>query len=195
MRVTLTGLLVAATLVLSVHAYGLWQRLDDPVGLEPEAAPLQHAPVPVQLESIAAPPLTAFAEVVERPLFAPTRRPARPAFPEEEIALEPSPEEPDQIGFSLVGIALSEAGRVALVRRYEDGKVFRVAEGGEVLGWTVSAIKPRQAVFRRGDRRETLEMMFGASSPDFPSLEPVPSAPETSSGEATPSLAEAPEQG
>jgi hypothetical protein len=88
----------------------------------------------------------------------------------------------------LVGIALSDGERVALVRRQADGKVFRVVEGGDVLGWTAASIDRDWAVFRQGEREEKLELRFFAA-PSAPGLESdTPPGSSTMGNAAQPNL-------
>lgn len=191
----LTVVLVAAAALLAVHDHDLWQHLDDPIEIERGGSAVENAPASPALGAFDAPPLAAFSAVTERPLFTPTRRPfqadPRPAAAPPAAA---PPEGPAPIEFSLVGVALSEGERVALVRRQEDGEVFRVTEGGEVLGWVAASIGRERAIFRRGDREERLELEFGASSPAFPGMSPFPSDSPDMGTDEEPELSPSPDQ-
>lgn len=83
-------------------------------------------------------PLSAYAEVVARPLFSPTRRPAATAA----TAAGPS-------NFLVTGIVISPTGRVALVAHGMPAHVDRVVEGQSLDGWTVEAILPDHIVLAR----------------------------------------------
>ena len=165
--------LLAVAAGLAFWAYRMWEELDDPVAF-PEAIQedllvLESVDVPA-----AQPPAAmSFSSIVERPLFSPTRRPPEPAPPPELAppAPAPPPPPPPPIDFSLVGVALSEGQRVALVQRQADGSVHRVIEGSEVLGWKAIRIEAEAALFRSGDRQEELRLRFaGGSTRDGPAM-------------------------
>lgn len=88
-------------------------------------------------------PLRHYAEVVKRPLFSETRRPARAAA---EAAA------PD-IGVTLVGIVIAKDERRALIAHGRPPRLERIIEGQAVDDWTVEAIQSDRVVLSRGDRR------------------------------------------
>jgi hypothetical protein len=89
------------------------------------------------------PPMSAFGEVVARPLFAPTRRPAPPKPKNTQIVSATVPEP-----FDLVGVVLSPTARAALLRPRVKGKALRVTEGQLVSGWKVREIKSNQVILQ-----------------------------------------------
>ncbi len=161
-------LLVVAAAGLGVRVHSAWRHLDDPV----EIATIEASADALQVDDdiqMAKPPAAALAAIVERPLFSPTRRPPQP--PPVQVAAPapaPTPAPPTPIGFSLVGVALSDGKRVALVRRQEDGRVLSVPEGTEVLGWTVQRIESDSASFRRGASEEILVLQFARGQAEPP---------------------------
>ena len=97
--------------------------------------------------------------MVEKPLFAPTRRrPPAPAAADVLPALTPPDPPPSNPEMALSGVIAGGGGGVALVRRAQDAGPTRVALGGHVDGWTVTEIHPRAIVLRREDRSVTIEL-------------------------------------
>lgn len=90
------------------------------------------------------PPLRDYAEVLERPLFSPTRR--RP--PADTGAADPR-----SAPFTLVGVVLSASGKHALIEHAQPRRLDRVVEGQTLDGWMVEEIRLDRVVFRRGDTR------------------------------------------
>jgi hypothetical protein len=90
----------------------------------------------------AMPPFDTYAEVTARPLFFPTRRPAPVQAASAELV--------DARALVLVGVILSETGRVALIARANLPGANRVAEGQEIEGWTLTAIEADRVVLRHG---------------------------------------------
>jgi hypothetical protein len=93
----------------------------------------------------AMPPLSAYAEVLARPVFSESRRP--PSTP--AVAAE----EPQLSSMRLVGIVVSASARHALVEHGQPPRLERIVQGQEVEGWTVEAINATRVVLRRGDSR------------------------------------------
>ncbi len=121
------------------------QRIDRPEALLPVP------PLP-DVQDFTLAPLQAYLEVLERPLFAPGRRPPVQAGP------AVTPEQP--LGLALSGTVVSDQGRFALVRSTEGGAIWRLQIGDEVSGWTLVAVEADRVTFRRqGDERQ-LTMAF-----------------------------------
>lgn len=117
-----------------------------PLGLA-RLAPGQEAPHPVLAISLPETPSGPWAEQVDRPLFAPGRRPPAPAPP--APVAEAPPEPPPPIAAN--GVVLRPAGAVALLR-LADERTVRAAEGEEVEGWLVAAIGAEGVRLSRGDK-------------------------------------------
>lgn len=96
-----------------------------------------------------------YRAMVERPLFAPTRRPppaaAMPAPAEAPPAL---PDPPPNLALS--GVIAGGGGGVALLKRLGDAAPVRVGLGGRIDGWTVAEIHPRSVVLARDARSVTV---------------------------------------
>jgi hypothetical protein len=88
-----------------------------------------------------------WAEQVERPLFAPGRRPPAPAAP--AAVAEAAPEPPPPLAAN--GVVLRLAGAVALLR-LADERIVRAVEGDDVDGWTVAIIGAEGVRLSRGAR-------------------------------------------
>ena len=101
------------------------------------------------------PRLSHFSEIVSRPLFAPSRRPAPP----ELEASEPAPKVMS-LRFVLRGVVIYGAERVAIVQRKDAPEFLRLVEGQVIDGWRVEAIVPDRVVFRHeaGDLMEEVEL-------------------------------------
>ena len=135
-----------------------WQ--DDAVPLPPAAAgPAAPAP-PLKF---AMPALSTYAEVLSRPLFSPTRRPA------EEAPAATAPTTP----MTLIAILISRRGPHALVRHGNPPQLDRIVEGETIEGWTAEAIKADRVIFRRG--ADTMELV--PTSPEQPHPPPAPARP------------------
>jgi hypothetical protein len=121
----------------------------DAVGTAGAAPSRDRAEAPPTLPAGYSPPaLATFDEILERPLFAPDRRP--PEVP--EPAAPPSPP-PKPLRARLEGVALVGDARVAVIRDLSTNEGLRLSEGMEFQGWTVDAVEPDRALLKRGDRQ------------------------------------------
>jgi len=129
-------------------------------GLASPATPFVPEPAPVSSLSANTPvvprsppekpAISTFAEIVNRRLFTRSHRPKKEL---KVVADAPKPET-----FDIIGVMISPAGRMALLRTIATNEVVRAFEGQSVGGWEVSAIKPTQIVLRRGDDSEVIKM-------------------------------------
>lgn len=123
-----------------------WLGLDE---VAPPASYLAAAPRQETAPSaFRMPPLASLREVVDRPLFSESRRPAPAEAPKEPAAKLPS--------LTLVGIFLSVERRQALVERGQPPRVEWVSERQNLDGWTVDAIGPDRIVLVRTDARHEI---------------------------------------
>jgi len=111
----------------------------------------------------AMPPLRSFAEVLARPLFSPTRRPA----PDAQAASEAQ-----SSGLTLVGIVISPSEHHALIEHGQPPRLERVVEGQQLDGWTVEAILPDAVTFRRADQSLELKAKDAPPPPQAPQRRP-----------------------
>jgi hypothetical protein len=135
------------------------------------AAVTAAAPTEAAARRRALPPLQAFAAVVERPLFAPTRRFVRPVDPQapepeavaevEEAPPEPEatgPERPDLRFFGTV----RQGGKMAALVTGESG-VERLRVGDTVGDWQVTEVTGDRLVLVHEDERLAYEI-FGKAA-------------------------------
>jgi general secretion pathway protein N len=123
-------------------------------GLEEKAA----ADIPPAQEFVL-PPLTAYQEIVARPLFTVSRRP--PAREEDEEVLEAqerAPVQPLPKTLRLTSVVIAEGVRFALLEDTGAKKLRRVKEGQELEGWKVAEIRPERVVFEQGEARESMDL-------------------------------------
>lgn len=112
----------------------------------------------------APPRLSEFQEVLERPVFSPTRRPpvqetVVPAADAPDIA--PIAAAPD---LRLQGIVAIGAKRVALVEVNGAPPLHRVSTGDEIGGWRVEGIDANGVVLRRGAESLVIELDYSEST-------------------------------
>ncbi len=130
------------------------------------AALAAEAPAPAQDVSniplsnpLAAQPLQRLSTIVDRPLFAPSRRPpAAPVAPAPEPAASPAPP-PDLV---LSGIVMDGKTARAVVRVGAEKRIVHAHVGDNIDGWTVSQIEGRKLVLSLGDRFVTYTLFAKA---------------------------------
>jgi hypothetical protein len=132
----------AAGITVLLAADGELARPQPPEGTAPSAATAS--------ESRVLAPVSAFAGIVERPLFAPTRRPLPQSPPVAAIVeAKPPAVSTPTLSAALVGVLISPDGRFAVLR-WPDGKSTTVAEGAAVDGWLLKQVMPDRALFISG---------------------------------------------
>ncbi len=105
------------------------------------------------------PPVETFDAIVERPLFAPSRRPftaPEPVVVEETY--EPAPDAPLEPGIVFVGTVRRGDRVLALVDREDGGGVDTVRIGATINGWQVLAIEDRALELGQAGERRSLAM-------------------------------------
>jgi hypothetical protein len=134
-RTPYDGLLGGTIVVLLALAVWPWARwaLHEP-DRRPAIASSPSTIVP------ALPPLDAFREIAERPLFFPSRRPSASA---PVAGLQ---------GMRLEGVLVVGAEKRAIIKQ-ADGRTARVAEGDMVGEWTVRQIERERVLLVAGERR------------------------------------------
>lgn len=128
----------------------------------------------------------AYAAILERPLFSPSRRPVGAASSPSATS-SPS-------GLALLGVVAGAGRAIALIRTGEGAPATKVEAGQEVAGWQVTALASTQVVLERQGNRLQLELPFKAAAPaPAPALDVAPEpiteaepqpAPEPELGEA-----------
>ena len=124
------------------------------------------------------PAISTFAEIVERPLFTQSRRPA----PKKDTKVAEAAVKPET--FELIGVIISPAGRMALLRTLATSEIVRAVEGQTVGGWEVRTIKPTQIVLQQGDDSQVLKINDAAASPAAknPSAPNIPAVSDATPG-------------
>ena len=116
-----------------------------------------------------APSLDDLQATRKHPLFSPTRRP--PPEPDAPVEVAPPPQvvvdpgpppAPPPPDVTLTGVIIGPDLKKAILTRNGQEKTINVAEGGEIDGWTVSEIGPREITLERDGESTTLELKVGA---------------------------------
>lgn len=148
-----TRTLLALTLLAILGLAYLWL---DPQGHLRNTTWVAPTPLKPQIDAPAKmaprPDASMFSTTLERPLFAPDRRPPPPVLP------PPPPPPPDPLADAqLVGLIAGDAG--AIIIRAE-GKVRRIGLNQQLGAWTLKAIDDRTAVFEKADEKRTLRLEY-----------------------------------
>lgn len=123
-------------LCIAVVAAGAWAG--DAVDQAAPAEDMRRSATPSVGSS-----LDRYREVLERPLFSPTRRPP-------VQLLETAPERADEIPV-LHGVVLTSARRIALISAGTPPRPHRVSEGQDVGRWRIEAIGGDRITIRSTD--------------------------------------------
>lgn len=125
-----------------------------------------------EVEAISLSSLGTYAEITERPLFRPSRRPPDPvkAVSEAQQAAEKAKQEQVHIEelFALSGVVITKNETVALLHDIKNNKNLRVSEGEKVSGWRIDRVFPDRVLFSHNGRGEALELIrdFGLVPPN-----------------------------
>ena len=139
------------TRVLALACTGLCTVIAAELAASPPAPP-SSAPTPSSRgpaasvdanDGFAMPPLSAYGDVLARPLFSDTRRPAAVAAAAANA----------RSTFVLVGTILSRQERSALIKHGQPSHIDHVVEGQTVDGWIVESIAPDRVVFANAGAR------------------------------------------
>ena len=183
-------------LVILLLGGGLaWQWFDEnavprSLAWTPPAAVLPELakPVPAPQPGASAANPAQYLAMLERPLFAPDRRPPPPPAPP---APPPAPPPPDPLAnVQISGIFSGDpAGIIANV----DGKARRVRINDSIGGWTLKSISGREVTFGQGSDSRQLRMNYSRLGPPVvraaePSM--APSAPGQAQPANAPSAAQ-----
>lgn len=123
-----------------------------------EVPPLPDLPTEAEF---AMPPARNFVEIVQRPLFSPTRHPA----PQGEVTLETAGSELD---LKLVGVIIVSGEEIALVAPRNGSTLVRLSEGDRFQGWTLATIEPHRVTFTRDNVAEQIELSYDQPPPVQP---------------------------
>jgi hypothetical protein len=159
--------LLAALFILQVYT-GEAGGKDGVLLAQPEAGATIS---PDRSSLVVAPRAASSAEIVERPLFAQSRRPAQPLLA--DAAPAPAPANLDLV---LVGTILSATGNLALVSTAKDPGNAAVAEGESFSGWMIRAIDSEKIVVLGGGMSHEVALRDAVSAGKLP---PVKAAQNT----------------
>jgi hypothetical protein len=98
-----------------------------------------------------------YSVILERPLFSPSRRPARPVT----VASGPA----ESAGLSLLGIVTAAGRSIGLFRTAPEAPTIKAKQGDEVAGWQLVTLAPSEAVLERQGGRLELGLPFKAPAP------------------------------
>jgi len=169
----LTGLCVLLAMVIWRETGGA-DTASAPPSTIAQAMPPAAAPPPAAKSAPALPPMSAYAEVTERPLFSPSRQPAPPEAAQEDLG--------NSSAFTLLGIVISEGERMALIEHGKPGVVARLKEGQAVEGWRVQTIEADRVILEHAGTQQPLKLKDlkdrppGAAQPVMRPGVPVPSS-------------------
>ena len=121
----------------------------------------------------------AFAAIVERPLFNPSRQPrpaAQPVAVEQPPAAPPpvaepppaAPQGPGPEDYKLLGVATGPDGRIAAVRIAASGEVVYVRKGESIENWIVVDVGDRSVAIGAADSPVTYGMFAKADASSAP---------------------------
>lgn len=105
-----------------------------------------------------------YDNLVERPLFYPSRRPPAPE-PESSPESEPTPLPAADEALTLVGIIIMPEGMRALIREDESRRVSRLQLGDSIARWRLADISPEQVRLTRADRQRVLSLVRNSRQP------------------------------
>ena len=168
-----------AALVVAIgieSGFGLWMGPRIPEGFSKRAPAFEARLLPpfspVDADS-------AYPEMVARPLFISSRRPAPQADLTGQGVLKR-----DQ--YVLQGVTIAGDTRIALLREIATGRVLRVEKGRDVNGVTVAEVNPESVTLAAGKDQEVLQLLVqkvapgAASAPlgPFGAAVPAPGVPQ-----------------
>lgn len=145
----LLGIVLIAVVIAEVRLMSYGVALTKPV---PDPTRLA-APAEVMFSL---PPLEAFSEFVERPLFLANRR---LRDPEVESTAQPESTPPaDTASLTLNAVVIDGDDRFVLIRDRSTGGLLSVHVGESVLGWVVTEIQGDSVVLNKQDQTEVLRL-------------------------------------
>lgn len=150
---------MVAALVLAVWVWLQWRQPLDEVAAPPASAAVQLPEQPrIILDD--SPPIDAFSEMVERPLFVPSRRPSQLPGEQQGSAPIAVAEGVDGMsGYTLSGISIVGDSKRALLRGSEYDEFVKLGIGDSVGDWQLDAIE-ESAVRLSNAAGEQLELQL-----------------------------------
>lgn len=144
----LTGIIVLEAALLDLSAAAATNASEDYAGDGPEAA---TAAPGFDVVSIA--PLPTYRELLARPLFMETRRPA----PRQTGGTAAQRVDPDR-NWKLTAVIVAGEDSHVFVQGIRDKSIRRLKAGDKLDGWVVSEITPQYVTFSSAGQEATLEL-------------------------------------
>lgn len=106
------------------------------------------------------PPISAYAELIERPLFSRSRKAYAAPRPAPVAVAAPAPraEAPRNSNFQLSGVIFDGEDFIALIRTNAGADLMEVRQGEIVEGWTVDAIGAEEIRLRRNGGEDVVSL-------------------------------------
>ncbi len=157
----IAGPVLPALVCLGIGAalYLELQRPPVPTAASTSASVTDDRPMDAPVQALFdLPPVDAFSEIAERPVFSPTRR--RPSYvdPDPEPLGAP-PARREDLDVTVVGI-ITGPRALALLRPEPGDRLVPLAEGQTLSGWTLTEIQPFRLVFRRDGEERAVELEY-----------------------------------
>jgi len=160
--VSLTSVLLGAASIAAVSTFVVARQ---PGKASAPAAPIRARPVAVT--ELRSPNVDALvAEILQRPLFSPTRQPPDQSSAPEAAEAEKEPLKPPG---RLEGTAILPGMREALFER-EGDKPLAVKVGQNIDGWTVTSIEPDRVILHSDDGEQIVKPASDARTRPKPVL-------------------------
>lgn len=156
-RPLIAGLAVLGTALAVLLAFEIVDESHStiPAGPVKPAAPASAKLLPA---TVAVAPEQAYPEVVARPLFTPTRRPAPPQAVAAASAF-------NRGQFQLLGVIMAGNSKTAMLREKSNGKIHRVEQGREVNGIKVASIDREAVTLAQGGETEVVPLQVQKGAP------------------------------
>ncbi len=107
-------------------------------------------------------PLKQLSMTRDRPIFSPSRRPPPPATPTYiapvAVRQPPKPVEPERPSITLLGTIISGAEGIGVFMEPATQNVMRLRVGEDHQGWTLRAVKTREATLVKDGEKVVLEL-------------------------------------
>ena len=153
------ALLLASALLAGVIAVELYlDNTDDPEAYGNVVA-ADDAPAVASEQRFVAPDISAFSEVLERPLLFQDRKLPPELTPEPVAATPMLP-----LRLTLEGIAITSESRVAVFRNLSNNQLLQLTEGTSHDGWLLESVSATAATFERGG--QVTELVLDPNGPN-----------------------------
>jgi general secretion pathway protein N len=126
---------------------------------------------PVPLNPLSGIAVEQFAEIVNRPLFNPTRTPPPPPVEDVAPAAVAQPATQDAAkpeDFTLLAVAIDDNARIAMLRWNKTNEVFHLKQGQYLSDWELLSIGEREVTIGRDDVLFSLKLFARARPLEAP---------------------------